>query len=343
MPRRTRAKRTNSKRTRREPIHIKNRLNESVEAPAAVGHDWTVEELDARFEEFIEYAGAVLGYSRTTLANLRTAYHSFRNFLLWQVQGRRRKLGIQLFAIDGWLAWLKDGQRCSPTAVHAYWQRIRRFFRDLEQRDGVRNPFHGAPVPPLPTRVPKALSPKDCARILDAADNYPWRSTYQRFLVTAVLGLALYAGLRRGELLSLRFANVDLEQGTLRIVGGKGRGGGKDRTGFIPPDLRKLLDRYVRERHRAGIVAPEFLCSLYSKQALPETALRRIVSKVRRASGVTFTLHVLRHSFITQLLRSGIPIHTVGAMAGHTQLSTTAGYLRVWDDDMRDAARRLRF
>jgi site-specific recombinase XerD len=46
---------------------------------------------------------------------------------------------------------------------------------------------------------------------------------------------------------------------------------------------------------------------------------------------------------VTQLLRTGIPLHTVSALAGHSQITTTAGYLRVFDEDKTEAVRKLSF
>ena len=75
----------------------------------------------------------------------------------------------------------------------------------------------------------------------------------------------------------------------------------------------------------------------------PWPRLRRIHKAVRRASGIAFSLHGLRHSFVTMLLRSGVPLHVARELAGHTSITTTAGYLRVWDEDKRDQIRKVSF
>jgi site-specific recombinase XerD len=43
------------------------------------------------------------------------------------------------------------------------------------------------------------------------------------------------------------------------------------------------------------------------------------------------------------LLRSGVPLHVARELAGHTSITTTAGYLRVWDEDKRDQIRKVSF
>ncbi len=44
---------------------------------------------------------------------------------------------------------------------------------------------------------------------------------------------------------------------------------------------------------------------------------------MRRASGIKFSIHSLRHTFVTMLLQSGVPIHVAKELAGHTDINTT--------------------
>jgi integrase/recombinase XerD len=253
-----------------------------------------------------------------------------------------RPLSETLFAIEEWVAWNRRRQ-LSPVTVNTYWRLLRVFFHDLDRRDGIPNPFATMRPPALPTRLPKAHSPAECARILAASENIPWRLEYERRLAVALFGTILYAGLRRGELLRLRFADVNLEAGTIRVLRGKGRAGGKDRMAYFGAELRELLARYLAERRRRGIEAPSFFISSFSRQALSLTTLRRMHERVRRASGISFSLHALRHSFITMLLASGVPLHVAQELAGHTNITTTAGYLRVWDEDKRREIQKVSY
>lgn len=308
---------------------------------STLGVGWTLEELDQRFRSFIDECEHVEGQSRYTLLSYRVGYSNFRKFLIARV-GIGRSLGLALFAIDEWTAATRRSGT-KPITINTYWRRVRSFFTYLERRHAISSPFTGLRQPAVPTRIPKALPPADCRRILDAAANYPWQNAFDRTRAVAMMAIALFAGLRRTEILKLQFLDVDLQVGTVRVNAGKGRGGGKDRIVPIAPELRSVLTAYLRERRLRGITAPEFFCSLRRGRGVALATLRRITSKVQRASGVRFTLHVLRHSFVTQLLRSGVALHTAGALAGHSQITTTAGYLRVFDEDKEDAMRVLRY
>ncbi len=301
---------------------------------------WSFRELDRRFEDFLDYSRHVERKSRDTLRGYRGAFVMFRRFLS---EGRRQlppAVGLKFFDIDGYVAW-NNRRGVSAMTTNHYWRALRPFFVDLERRDGVMNPFRGMRQPVTGETTPKALSPEECRRILVAADNFPWDSPFERRRAVAVLATAMYGGLRKGELLRLLYTDVDLDQGTIQVRGGKGRGDGKDRLVFVAPELRDVLERFVRERAIARVTAPGFWASPRGGSAMSEAALMRIVKRVRRASGIAFGLHRLRHSFVTLLLKAGVPIHVVQNLAGHASIRTTEVYFRVWDEDKRRGVERL--
>jgi integrase len=158
-----------------------------------------------------------------------------------------------------------------------------------------------------------------------------------------MLATALYAGLRKREILRLEVLDIDLEEATIRVHRGKGKNGGKDRTAYMPSELLDLLRAYVAERRRHQLTNPEFFASLKTRRGVSDMTFRRIVDNVRTAAGVRFSLHVLRHSFVTMLLRSGVPIHVARDLAGHSDIKTTEGYARVFDEDLRRHVQAVSF
>ncbi len=296
-------------------------------------------ELDGKFSDFLDHARHYLNHSPASCRGYRYAYRDFRRFLVQSAGKAERR--ARLYDIEGWVAWNRK-RGLGPVSTNTYWRALRPFFKYLESRDSIQNPFRGSRMPQLPTRVPKARTPEECRRILLAAANYPWATEFQRARAIAIFSILIFAGLRRGEVLRLLYSDVNLETGTIRILKGKGRNGGKDRMAYMNDELRRALAEYARLRARHGIVCPEFFASLQTRQGISDSQFIRIVRAVRLASGVPFSIHSLRHSFVTNLLRCGVPIHVAKELAGHTDISTTAGYLRVWDDEQRDQIRKLR-
>ena len=317
----------------------------TLRLPHAVGSNADNEALltwlDARFSSFLDYVSTVRSHSAWSARWYVCGYQNFRRYLVDGLGLPPEGFQQRVFGIESWVHWNRS-RGLGPVATNTYWRAVRRFFGDLEERDQVQNPFGGVKAPPLPRRNPKAHAPAECRRILAAAENYPWPTRFEAVRAVALLGTVLYAGLRKSELLRLEWRDVDLVAGTILVVRGKGRYGGKDRTTYIPAELKAILRGYIDERNRHRITCPEFFASVQRRAGIRQGTLKRLVQLVRPAAGVRFSLHTLRHSYVTWLLRSGVPIHVAQDLAGHASVVTTSVYLRVFDEDKRAAVEKLR-
>ncbi|MGW2159619.1 site-specific integrase [Nonomuraea sp. NPDC001699] len=157
----------------------------------------------------------------------------------------------------------------------------------------------------------------------------------------ALYVLALYLGLRRGELLGLRREDVDLDAGTLEVVQTLQRVGGElrvvrpktensERTIPLPEicaDARKEhRRRQLAERSDAwpdwedhGLVVP-------SRRGTPMEPdnLRRSWGAVRQAADLgEMRLHDMRHTCVPLLLDLGVPPHIVREIVGHSDIEIT--------------------
>ncbi len=300
---------------------------------------------DERFADFLDYAQTYLGHSAQSLAWYQRGYANFRRYLLEGTTLAPDEFATRLTDIEGWVRWNRR-RGLSPIATNTYWRALRAFFKDLEKRDGSENPFRGMKAPPVPTQIPKALDGTQCQRVLAAAQNYPWshpRGEFKRALGRALVGVMLLAGLRRSEVVRLQYDDVRLDAKQIRILRGKGRGGGKDRMAYIAPDLAAILYDYLRERRRLGIVIPEFFALPKTGGPMTLEGIHGILRRIATASGVKFSPHVLRHSFVSHLIRSGVSLAIVRDLAGHADITTTMGYIRVFDEDREEAMRRMTF
>jgi site-specific recombinase XerD len=296
--------------------------------------------LDELHVSFRDHALYVLNHSRLTVAAYQSAYANYRRFL-GGAAAAGAPLNEFLRDLNPWTAWNRK-RGLSAITTNTYFRSLRPFFHYLEREHGVPNPYRSAHTPPIPRhRLPKALKPEQLERILAAARNYPWRSVLQRERGVALLATLIYGGLRKGEVLRLEYSDVSLEEGSIRIVAGKGRFGGKDRTVYMPAELRAILTRYLAIRRQQGFTCPEFFVTR-GNRGLSEVQFRRTIECIREASGVPFFAHALRHSYITMLLRSHVPIHVVQTLAGHADIATTALYTAVWDEDKRAAVQAFR-
>jgi len=176
-------------------------------------------------------------------------------------------------------------------------------------------------------------------------------STCQPYLLPAL-------GLRRGEVLALRWQNVDLQKGTLEVTQAAEVVGGKlgvkrpktdrsARTIKMPSALVSQLERHRKEqleqRLRLGLGGRSELVftSPLGEMLRPDSVSEAFANKVADAGLKPITFHGLRHTHITLLLKSGVPVHVVSARAGHAKPSITLDtYSHLLGGEDNDAAKQ---
>lgn len=151
-----------------------------------------------------------------------------------------------------------------------------------------------------------------------------------------MVSLLYGTGMRVGELVRLRVGNVDFESGVIHVRSGKG---GKDRMALLPKRLRGPLWRLCL-RCRAG----DWLFD-GRRGHLRVATVQAVVRKagLKAGIGVTVTPHMLRHSFATHLLESGVDLRYIQKLLGHASLNTTEIYTHVSSKRLADLASPLDF
>jgi site-specific recombinase XerD len=311
-----------------------------MSVPSAPGRTgYTDEDLQQRHVAFCAYAAGYRNHGHQTIHWYQDTYKQFGAYL--SARGVTWLDASHAVAyLESWVMMLRD-RKLSPFTIRSYLDALRAFFSYLEEHDGFPSPFRSLRLPTVPDPLPKACSAEECIRILDACANTEWNNPFERARGTAMIAMAIYAGLRRGEILRLKFTDVDLEGGWIHVIRGKGIGGGKDRTTCAGPELRAILAAYLHERRLRNLRSVEFFTAQRGGHGVSTVTLGRIVERVRATAGVPFSLHRLRHSFITLLVQARTPIHVVRELAGHRDLKTTQRYLRVFDEEKLRYVSRL--
>jgi len=165
-----------------------------------------------------------------------------------------------------------------------------------------------------PQKLPVILSPEEVRRLL-AAVGQP----RQRLM----LRLAYGCGLRLGEVLRVRIADLDSARGLLWVRGGKGN---KDRGVPLPTCLLEELRAYWRTHRPADYLFP-------NRQGKPlhGATLQRALAQALVVSGLTkaATVHTLRHCYATHMLEAGTDLMTLQRLLGHSHVQTTMRYLHL--------------
>lgn len=198
-------------------------------------------------------------------------------------------------------------------------------WRGLGQPQGVKR--HQ-----VPKHAPKAMEPRAKLRYLRAVEAWP--SARDR----AIALLPLYAGTRVAEIAALDVADVRLtaRKGELHLVG-KGE---KSRTVPVHARLNEALTAWLAERgQHPGADSTAALFVSRRGRRISVDAIHDAITGITRAAGLDdhVTVHTGRHTFGTELVRSGVDLVTVAELMGHADLETTRGYTRPSEADMQRA------
>ncbi|HTS53438.1 MAG TPA: tyrosine recombinase XerC [Burkholderiales bacterium] len=196
----------------------------------------------------------------------------------------------------------------------------RSFYRYLARDHGVAcNPFQGIRAPKAPKTLPKALSPDEAARLVDLSGDDPMTLRDR-----AMFELFYSSGLRLSELTALELAEVDFQDGTVRVTG-KG-----NKTRVVP--VGELAQRALQDwlGARRALADPEQSALFVGRSGLPvgpRTVQRRLAAwAIRQGLSQHVHPHMLRHSFASHVLQSSGDLRAVQEMLGHASISTTQVY-----------------
>jgi integrase/recombinase XerD len=198
----------------------------------------------------------------------------------------------------------------------------------MTRRQGGTMRSRMAPLVRVPRTLPRVLSPEEADRLVGALRTHRDQAM--------VLGMLL-AGLRRCEVLGLRFADVQVADRRLVVVEGKG---GHHRV--IPAANRffEALGACLHGERPAGAHPDRVLVVLKGpRRGLPLSAegLDEILDGARRRAGLEHaTCHQLRHTCLTRLREAGMALEAVQAQAGHASIESTRVCLHLANDWLAD-------
>ncbi|MBT8038932.1 MAG: site-specific tyrosine recombinase XerD [Xanthomonadales bacterium] len=277
---------------------------------------------DTTLERFLDAAWAERGLSENTLQSYRYDLLRVSEFL------SRRGRSLQAASREDLLAFLalqvRSGRR--PRSLSRYLSGIRQYYR-WALREGLvtKDPSALIESPKLGRGLPKALSEQQVEQLLSSPDVAKPLGLRDR----AMLELMYATGLRVSELVGLEVANLNLNQGVIRVTGK----GGKERLVPLGEVAVDWLQRYLDEAR--GELLKGTRCPLLfvtqRKAGMTRQAFWHAIRKHAKAAEISQDVspHMLRHSFATHLLNHGADLRVVQLLLGHSDLSTTQIYTHI--------------
>jgi len=164
-----------------------------------------------------------------------------------------------------------------------------------------------------------------------------WMAIRDHTLIEVALG----SGMRASELSNLKVEDVILERNSPSIIVKRGKGG-KTRVIKISEALRRHLEEYIQLRSRMPLASLPFLF-LGQRGQWTRNGIGRAAKQLMALAGLPsrFSVHSLRHSYATHLLKACRNLRLVQMMLGHSSPTITTVYAQVMDSEASEAANNL--
>ncbi len=269
--------------------------------------------------------------ARTTIENLANSY---RAELLPKQKGQRqessrlkaveKKFGVfHLSAVTPAMvaAWRDElSKKLSPQTVVHYLAVLNRLYKAAERDFGIPlplgNPVSNVRMPSIANARERRLEGDEEIRLMKAID------TSRGKCLKPIVLLAIETAMRRGELLALRWENVDLKRRVLHL-----------------PETKNGSSRDIPLSNRAASILQELPCNISGRVfSTSETAITEGFQRaVRRAKIENFRFHDLRHE-ATSRLAEKLAMHELAKVTGH---KSPRMLMRYYHPRAEDLAKKL--
>jgi integrase/recombinase XerD len=268
---------------------------------------------------------------------------AFTDFILSRqaIQCTARTMGFYEFALSKFIAWLESQGVSKPDEVTA--RLVRSYIAELTARGLADTTLHGNArairtlvrfwhsegylldavkfaMPKLTKKRLPVLTAEQVSIILHACHNPRDK---------AVILLMVDTGIRLNEAINLDWSDVDIMTGLARVQRGKG---GKARSVVAGATTRRALLAY----RRTLLITTENAPLIQTREGSRFTShgLHQVFKRLAISSGVPFSAHALRRTFVILSLRAGMDVLHLQALLGHASLDMVQHYAQMIDEDL---------
>jgi len=278
-------------------------------------------------DRYIDYLRFEKRYSTHTILAYHTDLDDFTKFLSLQYSVTDL-LQADHNLIRSWLISL-IGNKISPRSINRKLSTLKSFYRYCQKQGLIKtSPMLKVVAPRTSKQLPVFLTH---GNLVDLLNKVEFPCDYEGCRDKMIITLFYATGIRRMELIQILVSDVDLDKGTLKVLGKRN----KERIVPLGETLVSQLKDYF-------IMRSEFLTknkftfgnnnhSLFvSSNGLPvyprlvHTIVHKYLSLI--ASNSKLSPHVLRHTFATHMLDDGADLNAIKEILGHSSLAATQVY-----------------
>lgn len=274
------------------------------------------------------YERAAKGISEIVLPGEESSLRS--NFLELSVEEAHNLLDPDTGRIDSWISTL---DALSPSSVNARMAAATHLLRWFGHTmpEWIRRPNRRRPLP-------KTLNKREISRFKLTV------SEFKDPIVKPLTTMMLETGVRVSEICNMDVDDVDLDDLSALILGGKGE---KDRTVLFTDLTAEGIQEWMVERRiRAEKQVKEERQALFltkNGHRITPRWVQKLMDRIADRAEIKrsrLTPHTLRHTFASGLLERGADLVTIQRLLGHASIATTRVYLEISDQTLREIYKR---
>jgi integrase/recombinase XerD len=284
--------------------------------------------------------------------NTTLSYGKDLELFLRFISGKKTLLQVDDVLLKDYIYELHN-EGLKPASISRKVSCLKNFYKFLEIENLIKeSPASQLKSPKREAKLPKFLSEEEMLKLLNYANSD--KSEFGVKLA-CMLEILYAAGLRVSELVSLPIAAIQMEGDSLRnylIVKGKGS---KERIAPLNKAAISRLLEYIKLRKDLGFEKSKWLfVGTFRSSKTKERIERKLVladshltrqrlhqmlkelAKKAKVDPKKVHPHVIRHSFATHLLNSGVDLRILQELLGHSDIATTEIYTHILDSKLKD-------
>ncbi len=255
----------------------------------------------------------IKGFTKATLSTYKRHNLGFLKFI------DKDPLKTTIDDVKAYQAHLSD-KEIKPSSVILKLSAIKFLFNKVLKHKIITEDIE---YPKTHKKIPDALTKEEVKRLFLAVSN-------KKHLL--LLKFMYGSGLRVSECVNFKIKDMNFENATAKVISGKGN---KQRMTILSKEFMNEVKCYIEKRK----INSEYLFTSKNNPNKPVTArmVQKVIEKATKKAGFDKRVycHILRSSFATHLLESGINIRYIQELLGHSDLSTTQRYTKVNAEQLR--------
>jgi integrase/recombinase XerC len=275
-------------------------------------------------DAFLNYLTYEKRYSPKTVESYQTDLLQFFSFIQAEFE-LDDLLQARNNTVRSWVVQLVM-RKTKPASVKRKVSALKSFYKYMQKTGRIHaNPADKINSPKLPERLPKFVEQKSINQLFENPEGH-FKDTFMGSQEKLIIDLLYSTGMRRQELISLQWADINFGSNQLKVTGK----GNKQRIIPIGSELLQTLKKFRKsqeEYYKNRPIQPFVFLTEGGQQLYPNLVYRVVKERIGGCSTAEKrSPHVLRHSFATHMSNNGAKLYDIKELLGHASLASTQVY-----------------